>query len=785
MRVIDHLKESIRRSAISYNSAVQEAPVCVLWPDRDRQWEVAISRLIGEMPELLVLGGYRPEAHTGPAIWLRCVVAGVIDDVPIAENGTPVLYLPGVGRQDLRAVEACPESLKPLIELQYRGTTWSQTNGRDWTVYAFLVSNQGGLGLDVSQDSDTKTAMQLSLYCLLDEDVERLQGKRLDNDYFNALITGGDAARDLLQWIDQGDSFRVGRGENHWRAFVEVCKSQFAFDPEREGVLSGAEKLSKREGPWAAVWERFCEAPRRYPNIPLQMRKCSAPIGTILWQASDGDYDGWPQWNDDQEADLCRELVALASMPADKARERLRELEAAHGRRRSLVWAELDEAPLARAMEYLAALASSTDTRLVAGEVKDLEAAYCSSAWQADDAVVRALSFADAPGVADAISIAIRSVYLPWVEESARYLQRVVSETSYPGGDVTTAGLEAQRDGECVVFVDGLRFDTAKRLAGFLASKGLEVKERLRWSALPSVTATGKPAVTPVRHMCAGEDEGSGLDPVVAATGQSLGGGHHLRRLLSEAGWKVLERNENGDGIGKAWCEVGNIDHEGHQRGAKLARFIDGLLVEICDRIHALIAAGWTRIRVVTDHGWLLLPGGLPKVELSSSLAEHKALRCASIKPGASTDERLYPWFWNPNRYFALADGVGCYRAGLEYSHGGLSLQECLTLELTVSAGGTYSYSTVARFVDILWRGLRCNVVIDGAPEGALVDIRMSPGDPSSSIVANPKPLREDGTASVVVENEYLEGQTGVLVLLDADGQLMAQLAIAIGGDSR
>ena len=40
-------------------------------------------------------------------------------------------------------------------------------------------------------------------------------------------------------------------------------------------------------------------------------------------------------------------------------------------------------------------------------------------------------------------------------------------------------------------------------------------------------------------------------------------------------------------------------------------------LLEIRDRITELLAAGWKRVRVVTDHGWLLLPGGLPKIDLA------------------------------------------------------------------------------------------------------------------------------------------------------------------------
>jgi hypothetical protein len=187
MKALDCLLTAIRDAGV-YNSDIQVAPACILWPDRDRQWEAVIPVLQAELPELLVLGDYAPEKRTGPAIWLRCVIAGLVDEVSLPDGTIPILYLPGVSRQDLRAVEGCPDSLKPLAELQYRGVIWSQVNAKDWTILAYLKSDQGGLGLDVAQDSETRHAMQLALYRLLDEDVDLLKGKRLDKDYFNTLL---------------------------------------------------------------------------------------------------------------------------------------------------------------------------------------------------------------------------------------------------------------------------------------------------------------------------------------------------------------------------------------------------------------------------------------------------------------------------------------------------------------------------------------------------------------------------------------------------------------------
>jgi hypothetical protein len=779
MKLIEFLSDSVRSPATAFNPEVQAAPVCVLWPDKDGQWEAVIPRLQGELPELLVLGDYAPEKRTGPAIWLRCVIAGEADDVPLPQDRAPVLYLPGVSRQDLRAVESCPDHLKALAELQYRGAIWSQLSAKDWTILAFLKSDQGGLGLDVAQDNGSRNAMQLALHRLLDEDIDLLQGKRLDRDYFNTLLTGGDPVRDLLQWLDQGDAFRAGRGANEWQAFCEVCKSQLAFDPQNDGMLAGAAKLADHSGPWQGVWERFCEAPTRYPGIPAQFRKCKAPMFDLF--ADTQSAGGWPQWNEEQEAVLRRDLLTIGQAPPHEGRKKLLALETKHGARRALVWAELGEAPLAQAVEHLAVLAGITTDSLAAGTVEDMAAGYRNQGWRADDAVIRALSCVTEAAGAEAVATAVQSVYLPWAEESARHLQKTWQQ----------GPARQEEPGGCILFVDGLRFDCAKRLALFLEDTGCEVQEDERWAALPSVTGTGKPAVSPIcRTSCvADEPEPSAFDVLSP---------YQFDKALKEAGWLIVRPKDaipapvsappatypGAAAINKLWVEFGDIDHEGHDRGWKLAKHIDVLLAEIRDRITALLDAGWERVRVVTDHGWLLLPGGLPKIDLPSALTESKWGRCASLKAGATTKERLYPWFWNPSWHFALADGISCFKKGEEYAHGGLSLQECLTLQLTVSPARDREPGGAIVFTDVVWKGLRCTVAVAADDSGLSLDLRTQPGNRSSSVIlgGKAKPFKGNGTASVVVDDEDLEGHPATLVVLDASGGLLAQDLTTIGG---
>jgi hypothetical protein len=781
MIFLEKLIKSIRSAAV-YNPDVQASPSCILWTDRDRQWEAIIPRLKTEMPELFVLGEYVPEKQEGPGIWLRCVLAGTIEGLKFSEKYLPVFYLPGISRQDLRAVENCKEELKPIAELQYRGVIWSQINAKDWTVLAFLKSDQGGLGLDAAMDKEAKNAMQLSLYRLLDEDVELLKGKRLDKNFFNTLLTGGDPIRELLQWLDKGEVFKEVQGENEWKAFNSVCESQLAYNPENDGAFAGFEKLAKRSGAWKTVWERYCEAPKRYPNIPGSIRNCPMPDPDLF--SSEESHGGWPQWNEVQEDKLRDALNGLNNLTPDKARIKIFELEKSHEQRRDLVWADLGFSSLASSLEPLFNLARITQESLVAGTISDLKEGYLQWGWKVDRMVIEILFHVDSQKDFEAVTTAIRAVYLPWVEDFARYFQKVVGLEGYPEIRTQAPLYETGSTGECVIFIDGLRFDTAKRLQELLFDSKVTIKENIIWAALPSVTATGKPFVSPIRDLIGGDIVNSDFEPVILETGQSLKGGYWFKKLLKGSGWQVLEKFETGNCDKNAWCEFGDLDHQGHDRGWKFARQIDSILIEIKDRIEGLIQAGWKTIRIVTDHGWLLMPGGLPKLDLPAALTENKWGRCAVIKPGAQTEESLYPWSWKQDHLLALANGVSCYKKGLEYAHGGLSFQECLCMELVILSGGQDEQTGGAiEITDTTWKGLRCNVAVDGDFKELTLDIRLKAGNESSSVVMSPKPVKDSGIGSVVVENEDYEGTDAFIVVLTKDKKLKAQMKTKIGGD--
>lgn len=780
MRIIEHIVQALRNAAV-YDPNAIDAPACVLWPDKERYWEAIIPTLQRTVDELCVLGEYDPTSRRGPAIWLRCVVAGVLKEQSIPGGAVPILYLPGYSRQDLRAVDACPEPLKPLAEFQYRGVIWSQQNGKDWTPYAYLVTAAGGLALNVTDTNATRHALRAALSELLFVSSDDLGAKQLDASYFNTLLTGGDYTADTLRWLDQPDVFRNERTVEQWKAFSNLVASNLGFNPEKQDNTEALALFAEHEGPWNGVWNRFCEAPHLYRGIPDRLRACPMPDHGLF--TNESTVSGWPQWNDTQEKELHRDLLALSDIPAEHARQKILDLEKTHAVRRTLIWAKMGHAPFATVLEHLAFVAEHTKGNLATGSIDDLASAYEQHGRMVDSALLTAMAKASTQEIRSVVTMVARALYVPWVDHAAQHLQNLVQNgTPYPGDGSGSTQTTDWPDGTCIVFIDGLRYDVARRLSDQLEEKNFSVTSSVAWAALPSVTATAKPAVSPVRTYIHGDDYTADFEPAVKDTGKSLAGGHHFKKLLGEAGWTILEPLSTGDGTGRAWTEIGTIDHEGHQDAWKLAARLSEIQREIMERILALAQAGWKVIHIVTDHGWIVAPGGLPKEQLAAGLSENKWGRCAAIKEGAIASVQRYPWFWNSIHSFAFPTGAKSFIAGREYLHGGLSVQECLTLQLTVTShpGGQ---QLTAHITHVEWRGMRCSLSVTGNHDGMTVDVRWKPTDPTSSIATEAKEVRADGSVSVVVEDPDLKGKPASLVLLDSQGVMAQFVQTTIGGE--
>ena len=770
--VIDRLAELLAKAATG-NSHTSAAAVAVLWTDKDRQWECCVGRLRQAIPQLLTLGAFKAEQRTGPAIWLKCAIAGELPEVQF--QGVPVVYLPGVSRAELRAIESCPRDLQPLAELQYRGVFWSQVNTKDWTVGAFLASKNGGLGLDVAQDKATLEALGEAMQAgmVLERSTDELRGRAINAEWLLSLLAP-NPTRDLLQWMNAPEATRQQWGDVLWNVFAKRCKSDFSMDPVADGVLVAAERLAKGEGKWAAVSVLYRDSFGSFPNVFVLLAKVQPPPQGLF--PDQDQLAGYPQANEQAEAGLRYALSACAAMDAQQARMAVAAAEKEHGVRRGWLWARMGRSPLVSALAHLADVGERSSSVPIGQTPADLAASYQKTGWQVDQAALHALGSVHAKGDVDAVSAALRAMYLPWLEEAARRLQDAVKAA---GGLVPLeSSVETPSAGTCFVFVDGLRYDVAVRLQQRLSALGA-TKLSAGWTSLPSVTASGKAWCSPVAAFVTGTDEDVDFEPRVSADGKPLSG-HNFRKLLADHGVKPLDKHECGDPQGRAWTEAGDLDHYGHAHGLRLARDMETQLDQVVERVNELCDAGWKRIRIVTDHGWLLMPGGLPKSELAKHQAETRWGRCAVLKDSAHGTPLTFGWGWCKDVQVAYAPGVTNFIAGAEYAHGGISLQECLVPVLELNSLGAPSAASAVNLKSVTWKGLRCTVVVDGGYPGMRVDIRTKAASASSSLAASAKPL-EGGKASLAVGDDEHMGAAAVVVVLGPDGEVLSKQATTVG----
>ena len=767
--LIDAMQASFARALLTPEGTAD--PVALLWTDADGQWNEVVPKLRAALPQLYTLGAYQPAERTGPAIWLKCVVDRALSDFAPPPGVVPILYLPRVSRQELRAAADCPPALQPLIELQYRGRVWHQQNGRDWSVDAFLVSADG-LRLDVAQDARTREAMLRALPLLSETPIESLRGRRLEADDFDKLAIS-DPVRELLRWMSSPEAFRKNLEAGRWQAFCNRCRSELGFDPDRDGPSSAAAALMKGEERWQDVWERFAEAPKLYPGIPSLLREGSAAQGLLVFDPSRR-----PDANKEAEEQTAKELQKAAGLPHREACDRVLKIEAQHGARREWVWAQLGESPFAIALEPLACLAALAKSFVGGASIEAMAAAYASGGWHCDRAALEALAAGSGEPCARVAADVVRALYKPWLDASARLLQELAGRAD---GDFRVAAPKesAERD-TCLLFVDGLRFDLAGRLKEKLEADGQRVSLAYRLAPLPTVTATAKPLATPVADAMTEAASAGDFVPLLRETDQ-LATTVVLRQEMTRRGVAVLEPDDVGSpakSSAGAWAEVGRLDSLGHQLGVGLAQQIEAQLDRVAERVRALIEAGWSKVRVVTDHGWLLLPGGLPKVDLPSFLVATKWARCAAVRGDSSPSMPTYPWHWNPLVRVASPPGIACFIAGHEYAHGGVSLQECVVPEMVVERG---TGAVTATITTIQWRGMRCRVAVQTNNPSVRVDLRRNWKLPETSIVASVKEVGFEGEASLAVKDDRYENEAATVVLVDLDGNVLDRKTTSVG----
>ena len=250
-------------------------------------------------------------------------------------------------------------------------------------------------------------------------------------------------------------------------------------------------------------------------------------------------------------------------------------------------------------------------------------------------AALESLSSVRAPADVASIHSVVKALYQPWLDASARHFQaRVESAESVARSLVV--GTKNEKDVRRSSFADGLRFDVGVMLKERLEAKGLRVRLEHRLSRLPTVTATAKPIATIVTTPSREARTSSTSTRILRGTNQAVTA-QRLRDEMAKRDFDLL-----GD-------EVRPQESGSTVRGQKPAGSTSSDTRSVCrsqrtstpsSRLWSTdprpLERDWLRIRVVTDHGWLLLPGGLPSSRSPFVSRRDEMGRCATVKGDSS-----------------------------------------------------------------------------------------------------------------------------------------------------
>lgn len=727
-----------------YASGAEAPPEAILWCDPGGEFAPILPALRARLPQLLSFGAYEAATHTGPALWLRAAAAHKVAGIEWPAGEPAIIYLPGQGREVLRGAEDCPAELAPLVWFAVAGTFFGQSKqARDWTLRGFLAAQGSPVGLDIPDDKAAREALGRAARQLFAEPIEGLRGRRLDAPALDALLVP-DLDADMLRWID--GTLTPETDPERFAAFAALATKQLGFDPRKKSRQDAAARLAQREKRWAKVWDRFEDRDGAYEGI-VKLLRLEDPHGQ---QRLFEHLDTYPSIIERGEHELRKAFLALETMPSAKATATLLDLEERYGWHRETVWARRGEARLAEALEHLAVVARAGEP--TAATAATIAENYLAEGWKADWAAMRALDISRIGADREAVSAVLRAVYLPWLDIGAMALQQLAADGKVPFAKPVKPPTPPKR--AALLFVDGLRMDLAQRLAALLHAEGATAKMDYTWSGFPTITATCKRLASPAAALLAAASP-DGLVPCFEGKPAQK---PVLLKAIETAGWVSSESLLEDKPV---WQEVGRFDERGHALGADLATQARDLLDEVAG-IALQLARRGHRVRIVTDHGWLLMPGGLPQAPLVAGLtvAGGKGHRVATLKEGAPTTYPRFPWSWDSGVLLATPTGTRAFYAGVEYAHGGVSPQECILPVLDVTA----EPEAEPIVIKPTWRRLRLNVEVQGGAR-LMFDVRLGSDISGESILPRgPRALDDLGQVGVLIPDEH-EGKQVCMVV--------------------
>ncbi len=766
--LLNKISKSLKDMSKS-NSNLITPPEVILWPDPEKQWESIIPILRMEFPELLTLGEFLPDKKQGPAIWIKCMVAKVLPQADWSNDTIPIIYMPGISKGDFKNISSAGMDLQPLMEYQYTGTIFTQINGKEWTVLAFFENEQLGLGLKVAQDKLTRETLVKVLPTIFQDHTIKYPAI-IDVDFLNSLLFP-DVYPSVLNWMCKGDEFIKSLPLNKQDVFINLCRSRFEFDPDYKNIIAIVQMFGMQNNAWRHVWQLFASSPKKYPELEELLRLAKPEdMGYALFEVK---KESWPQINETLENELRALLLNITNLHPKEILIKLNELEENHSERRGWVWAEFGYSSLAQTLPHLLLMTKLSTKAFPFTTIDDLTHYYVTDGCKIDQEMRKSLLCVKTEQDKDVIIKLINVIYKPWLETITNKFQTLV--TTNPSLFIVKDIL-AESD-EYILFVDAFRYELAQEFMERLNKQKYKIELNNVWSALPSLTPTAKPNVSPIVKDINPNSNCNEFRP-------QLNNGRDLqitqfRELLEENNYRVVTNISTIETGRNYWQEIGDIDTRGHEEQSDIIKRINELFDKIQEVLETVFNKGINRIKIVTDHGWLLLPGGLPKEDLNKNLTETRWGRCALIKEGAETNLLQLPWRWNPNIFIAYATGISFFKKNEEYAHGGISLHECLIPVLTIEK---IEHSIIeAKISTIKWVGLTCKVETIQTPDGYKVDLRLNYNVEESSIVISNKEKKViNNKISIMVDGDA-DQKSAVVVLTDENGRILDKKPTLVG----
>ena len=569
----------------------------------------------------------------------------------------------------------------------------------------------------------------------------------------------------------KGDSFLQRMETGKREVFINICKTQYEFVPDHKNIYAIAEKLGSQRNLWKYVWQMYANAPHKYSEMEDLLRSAKPEdLGEGVFALPS---ESWPQVNEKRENELRESLIKVSKLSPEQAVASLHEFEYKSSKRRKWVWFELGQSPLSKALPFLCRMTEITTEPFPSLTIDDLRDYYVSKGYMADQSMRKALASVKTEKDKTIIKSLIKTLYAPWLESITQKFQSLVEKDSI----IFSNQVALDETETFVLFVDAFRYELADEFKNLLLRHNYQVNLESDWSAIPTLTPTAKPNVSPMASAVLNNSEINEFRPQVQGGKDLLT--NVFRESLRSVGYEYIKNVEDLDPEKKYWQEIGDIDTKGHEEQSGMVKRIEELFELVLEVIETAFEKGVKRIKIVTDHGWLLLPGGLPKTKLYEGLAETRWGRCALIKEGAKTNLLHLPWRWNPSIFIAYAPGISFFKANQEYAHGGISIQECLLPIFHIE--NPIETEFTAKIKSVKWVNLKCAIEIENVGEGYTVDIRTKFSDENTSIVISRNIKIIENKGSVMVSDEA-ESQAATVVLLDDNKRIFDKQATTVGG---